>query len=441
MFYPAEKRKNYLKDLRINGTKEEGKFGFTYKGDPRFKGDVYKVKLDHLIFNQFNTRIYTELKTFQSEALGEIHEYDQALEDKIKNILWAQGGKNQITLESLKKKGQEKPGVVTADGVIVSGNRRAMLLSKAGIEEFKAVILDEAYDGNRKMVDMLEASLQNDDVGQQEYSATAKQQAVYNFYETHKLDWPEILPLMPVGETIAKIKSYYEEYVLMLDYLETIGTPNILTNLRINGGKGTKEEAFRETNKNYKRMIGNNATLTLDWAYDEEDADKYKEIMYDYIRAYNLGAPANYRKIGPGTGRLKGILSNEALFKEFYQKHIEITHPVTQKLKDLSVYSDLPECENLEPQEVANRRESDWTEEVSDKMEKNFDDFVIQVEALQREQEPAEKIRKALELLQDIPPFDEPLAMNLNSGDPKLVNNQLSEIKDIVEDLKLLLSK
>jgi len=430
--FPADQRKAHLQDLKANGTREPGKLAFTYKNNPRFEGDIHKVKLDHLIFNQFNTRIFTELKTYQSNALGEVHEYDEALEDKIKDILWAQGGINQLTLDDLSRRGQIKAGVVTADGVIVSGNRRAMLLLKAGVEEFKAVILDESYDGNRKLIDMLEASLQNDDVGQEKYSAIAKQQAVWNFYENHKLDWPEILPLMGHEETIPKIKMYYEEYILMLDYLVTIGTPNILTNLRIRGEKGTKEEAFRETNKNYKRMIGNNANLGLDWAYDEDDADKYKEIMYDYIRAYNLGAPANFRKIGPGASNKKGILSNEDLFKEFYAKHIEITHPATQSLKDLSEYADLPECESLEPDELANRRESDWTEEVSDEMLRNFDEFVAKVEALAREKEPAERIRKALELLEGLGPLE-----NLkDSENPALVKDQVNEIDNIIRDIK-----
>ena len=105
-----------------------------------------QIRLDHLIFNQFNARIADELKTYQASALGEDHEYNEALEDKIKDILWSQGGKNKETEADLKKKGQLEPGVVTADGVIVSGNRRAMLLSRLNQEYFEGVILDEAYD-------------------------------------------------------------------------------------------------------------------------------------------------------------------------------------------------------------------------------------------------------------------------------------------------------
>ena len=435
--FPTEERKAYLEEIKTNGTKENGKtLPFAYKNNPRFVGDVYKVKLDHLIFNQFNTRIIDELKTYQSAALGQVHTYDQVLEDKIKKILWEQGGKNKITLEDLDESGQKVPGVVTADGVIVSGNRRAMLLSRLNVDDFDAVILDESYDGNRKLIDILEASLQNSDVGPQGYTATSKQYQVWNFYENHKLDWSEIVTYMPKGETETKIKMYYEEYLCMLDYLEAIGTPNIMTNLRIGDTQGTKEEVFRETNKNYKRMT-ENATLNLDWAYDEDDADKYKEIMYDYIRAYNLGAPANFRKIGPGASNKKGILSNEALFKEFYQKHIEITHPVTQQLKDLAEYADLPDCENLEPAEVANRRESDWAAETSDKMLNNFEIFVAQIEALAREKEPEEKIRKALELLQGLGP----ISNLINAENQTLINDQVSEIGDIIEDIKNTMMK
>mgnify|MGYP006075847989 CR=1 FL=1 len=429
MFYHENKRKEYLDSLKKNGETIKN-HQFRYQGNARHQAPVYRIRLDHLIFNQFNARIADELKTYQSVALGEDHPYDEALEEKIKDILWNQGGKNQETLDDIKEAGQTTPGVVTADGVIVSGNRRAMLLSRLKMEYFEGVILDEAYEGNKTLIVRLEASLQHNKVSEQDYSATAKQFSVYTMRKEHNLDWDEISSDM--NESITKIKMYYEEMITMLEYLSLIGTPNVYTNLRITGTKGTKEEAFRETNKNYKKMLGSNASMQLEWPYTDDDADKYKEIMYDYIRAYNLGAPANFRKIGPGQGLKKGILSNEKLFKEFYEKHISITHPATHILKTLAEYAELPECENLEPREIAERRESDWIKDTDEALLKNYEDFVVRIDEVNKDNEPAEKLRKVFDILQSIDSIEE---LNL-APDMLLLKNHVSEISSIIKEIE-----
>ena len=423
MFYTAEKRKAYLDDLK-NNSKPIKDHQFEYDGNPTYTAPVYKIKLDYLIFNQFNARIADELKTYQAVGLGEDQEYNEALEEKIKKILWEQGGKNKATLEDIKVKGQMEPGVVTADGVIVSGNRRGMLLSELGREYFEGVILDEAYEGNKTLIVRLEASLQNRVIGAQEYGATAKQFAVHTMRKEHNLSWEEIS--YDMNETESKVKQYYEEMMTMLEYLQNIGTPNVYTNLRIQGKKGTKEEVFRETNKHYKKMVGANASLKIDWAYNDDNADQYKEVMYDFIRAYNLGAPAMYRRIGPGTGEKKGILANEALWKDFYEAHTQITHDVTANLKSFAEYASMQEYKDLEPKEIAEVREQDWVQRVGDALRDNYEEYVDYIEALNKESEPGEKIRKALSHLSGISEED----MLILKESPKLsvINDQLSEM-------------
>ena len=244
MFYSAEKRKAFLDKIKKDEKPLTNKnLQFEYDGNPMHSPPVYRIKLDYLIFNQYNARIADELKTYQAVDLGDDKDYNEDLEEKIKDILWNQGGKNVATLESMDKAGQITPGVVTADGIIVSGNRRAMLLSRLNKEYFEGVILDEAHDGNKTMIALLEARLQHKNIGAQDYSATAKQFAVYQMHKELNIDWPEIADSQ--NESVTKVKQYYEEMVTMLDYLNSIGTPNVYTNLRILGTKGTKEETFR----------------------------------------------------------------------------------------------------------------------------------------------------------------------------------------------------
>jgi len=70
-------------------------------------------------------------------------------------------------------------------------------------------------------------------------------------------------------------------------------------------------------------------------------------------------------------------------------------------------------------------------------MLRNFEDFVTEVEALSRIREPKEKIRKALELLQSIGVLED----ITKTGNQVLIKEQVSEIGDIVEDIKNILNR
>src|SRR3546814_4095210 len=81
--------------------------------------------------------------------------YDDELHGKIGAFLWdSNKGRNKATLADLTSKGQQKPGIVSLDGVIIDGNRRAMLLRKLEGESkskqyFDAIILPHAYADNQ----------------------------------------------------------------------------------------------------------------------------------------------------------------------------------------------------------------------------------------------------------------------------------------------------
>ena len=61
--------------------------------------------------------------------------------------------KNRETIKDIKEKGQQTPGLITADGLIINGNRRFTLIQKIYDEtkettkfaNFRTVILDEVF--------------------------------------------------------------------------------------------------------------------------------------------------------------------------------------------------------------------------------------------------------------------------------------------------------
>lgn len=129
---------------------------------------VWEIPMEALIYNQYNGRIGSVVKSYekQSHTLNPEDENDAAL---IEKFLWdSKLDANKNTLESLKKTGQIKFGIVSSDGVIIDGNRRASLMNKIrkGIKStqeekdrcafFKAVILPE--NATKKEILQLETS-------------------------------------------------------------------------------------------------------------------------------------------------------------------------------------------------------------------------------------------------------------------------------------------
>lgn len=100
-----------------------------YKGK-RQKLPVYEIDLDYLIYNPYNGRIASRVKSYEKQNkpldatnIEDIKIIEQFLED-------ASSGSNKNTFESLFTQGQLRYGIVTKDGVIIDGNRRALLLRR-----------------------------------------------------------------------------------------------------------------------------------------------------------------------------------------------------------------------------------------------------------------------------------------------------------------------
>src|SRR3546814_20548516 len=94
--------------------------------------------------------------TWEEQNAASPEEYDEDLHHLIEELLWQSAvPRNKATLLDLKDKGQQRPGIVSLDGVIIDGNRRAMLLRRlektTGIKQhFDAIILPHAYADNQE---------------------------------------------------------------------------------------------------------------------------------------------------------------------------------------------------------------------------------------------------------------------------------------------------
>ena len=158
----------------------------------------------------------------------------------MKKFLWdSKKDRNSKTLENIASEEQKQPGIVTRDGIIIDGNRRAMLLNRiknnphiynASSHEhanfFNAIILDS--DGTPKDVQRLETKYQMGQDEKLDYNPIEKYLKVKTL-KKNDFSFEEIASLM--NEQKSKVIEWSETMDYMEKYLDNYGYSNIYTML------------------------------------------------------------------------------------------------------------------------------------------------------------------------------------------------------------------
>ena len=129
----------------------------------RYEGNTltfkeYEIPIEYLIYNVENGRIASLVKSFEREhgVLDPEKPEDAA---RIAEFLYESNNiANKKTIEDIAENGQLESGIITSDGVIVDGNRRASLMlqilnsdeftpeQKSRCRKFRTVVLPEEAD-------------------------------------------------------------------------------------------------------------------------------------------------------------------------------------------------------------------------------------------------------------------------------------------------------
>lgn len=156
-----------LKNKSFKKTGETKKF--TIPGQNNDIYDVYAIPLEVLYYNNQNGRINTTYRKYLAEHKQLNPETGNSEYNRIFEQFIYDSNKPALkkTLQSIKEKGQQEPGVVLPDGRIIDGNRRftalRMYQAEEGIEKFfHAVILplDQKNEVDKKTIKYLELDLQ-----------------------------------------------------------------------------------------------------------------------------------------------------------------------------------------------------------------------------------------------------------------------------------------
>lgn len=251
---------------------------------------VYKIPLEFLSYNPYNTRFLAQAKTYEKRLGRSLS--DEKAEDvaEIEKFLWKlKEDKNENTIKSLIKEGQLQAGVVTNEGVVLSGNRRFRLLNEISrnhakykehnLEElkyFEAAILPDTL--NERDIRIYESFYQYGNEDKVEYDPIQKYIAAYE-QKTLDIDLQDIANnfMVITNGKVKIVQKWLDVFGLMTEYLEYIGEDGVFTAL------ANREEAFLNLYETEKSLVKGKKGKEI-WAFDDLDLIDLRQRYFDYIR-------------------------------------------------------------------------------------------------------------------------------------------------------------
>lgn len=397
-----------------------------YRGETQTK-DVYKIPLDYLVYNKYNGRIGTEVLSYEkqnSDLNPEINDDKKIIEGFLYN---SKVERNKTTMHSLKKDGQQRYGIVTADGIIVDGNRRAMLLNKLYCEReklnfaykevehcqyFFAVVLPD--DAAERDIQQLETIYQMGEDDKLDYNPIEK---YLKCKELGKLGFSEEDIAGFMNESKEKIKEWISILKLMEEYLDEYDYDGIYTRLEKTEGPFVDLVGYLDSYKKRKANVRN-----VDWVYNDTDISDLQTVCFDYIRARYEGK--EFREIAK-TGKEGSIFFHEDLWKAFLEAHAEKIPKDEESVQELR---EQHPGENLSM--LLKTRDNEWINRVKGKLKGNLKKFSGKIEDKRAANKPVELLDRALSALQAIDYSQE------NFKNDSQIEEKVKEISKITWDMK-----
>jgi hypothetical protein len=388
---------------------------------------VHEIPLDALIYNKYNGRIASKVKSFERQH-RELDACDPGDKAIIEGFLWdSNAGRNKHTQQDLADNQQLRYGIVTRDGVIIDGNRRALLLSRIAQDRkvlpgiFLAVILDDTLNGNPKEIMRLETTYQMGEDEKLGYNAIEKYLRCKDL-EEEGFKVPEIAKMMSEDDDV--IEKWNRTMALMDSYLESLNYTGIYTRL------DNTEGLFVDLELYLQRY--DNGTDLATWPYAKSDVSDLRAIFFDLIRARFSGDGKLYRWAGRPSKK-ESFFCNEDVWKEFCEFHFANVEPLTGEEKNVDqVRRENPDG-NLD--ELLKQRDQDWEAKVLPKIKENFGRSQRRLDDFNAKNAPLELLRRALATLQTIDTTAEAFLKD------QKVEEAVGEINSLTYEFKKMLKR
>lgn len=282
---------------------------------------VYNIPLSYLLYNKYNGRILSRTKSLEKQN-QEINVETEEGRNLIEKLLWeSKIDRNKKTELSVKEFGQQKVGIITKDGVIIDGNRRAMILNRidrTGL--FKAIVLPVTLEENPIEIERLETTYQMGEDEKLRYNPIEKYLKAKQIFDklTPQVTKTEATKTISewMGETESEIKKYLDTMSVMDEYLEYLEYDGIYTQL------DGREDQFLSLSKWLNTFYGE-SSKKANWAYSDNDVDELKTIAFDYLRFKDEYDGKEFRNLAEGNSD-KHFFGDKDIWKSFSSRHKEI---------------------------------------------------------------------------------------------------------------------
>ena len=422
-----EIRRKKLDEINQNETPYMTGIRIRYKGENK-EFNAYKIPLEYLIYNKSNGRIGSLVKSYEKESHPldpEVPEHAAIIESFL-DI--ASEERNDTTKSSLVRDGQKLYGIVTNDGVIIDGNRRAMLLNqiyrtRASYEEknvnvdhaafFIGVILPQGADP--KEISRLETTYQMGEDEKLDYNPIEKYLKCKDLLEF--FDITDIADMM--GEKKSTIENWLSIMQLMDDYLKYLSYDGIYTRLDKREGQFVDLERYLAA---YKK-----SSSKVNWNYKEDDIVDLKSVCFDYIRAQYEGK--EFRIIAQPNEE-RSLFCKESVWKRFLEAHSNTVEPINETEKSVDQYRQENQGEDIS--KLLASRDNDWKEKVKDHLKGNLARADNENRMANDANEPLKLVNEAIQALESI-------NIDARAFYSTSVESRLAEINRIAWDYRKLI--
>lgn len=429
----AQERKAALQNLKENSNPCMTGIPLVYHGE-RQTFDAYRIPLDFLVYNPYNGRIGSIVKSYERQN----HTLDVENPEDIKIIekfLWeSKEDANKKTRQSLLEDQQQKFGIVTAEGVIIDGNRRASLLNsirrddkiapnvKQHCEYFTAVILP--IDADRKEILRLETTFQMGEDAKVDYNPIEKYLKCQDLKDEGFTE-KEIASFM--GDSKSNVEMYLAVLKLMNEYLNNYHYDGMYTLLDKN------EDSFQKLNaalKGYK-----SGSVSCMWDFDPEvDTTDLKLIAFDYIRfGFDQTAFRDIIRKPTAANPNASFFGCKDVWEDFRDTHFAKVDPITDA--EESVEAILNNGVGGDITRKLRNRDKQWHDKVSPIIQENFGKSRNKLDNKNAADNPMKLLQKALDALVDVDTEQDSF-----KNDPD-VYECIKEIGRVIWEYKKLLEK
>lgn len=296
---------------------------------------VYNIPLEYLTYNQYNGRILSRTKSIENSRGKELNMEDEDDFALVADLLWhSNESRNKSTIKDLRGKGQLKTGIITADGIIVDGNRRAMLLNRLEKKEFRAIVLPITLEEDPIKIEELETTYQMGEDEKLSYNPIEKYLKAQQLFKKLTEKYTEDKALEEIsdwmGEDEPKIKHYLAVVSLIDEYLEYLDYKGIYA--MADTPNDGKEDLFLHLKKWVSKFYDKQSLDAFD-GYDNIDVQELKFLCFDYIRA-KIGKSYDgkiFRNIADGR-KESHFFGNKEIWQEFKTRHDDVVISAKERI-------------------------------------------------------------------------------------------------------------